>query len=82
MKAHWSQKLSSVSKRILTPKFIIVQVADILLVSLFVFWMFGYIRGVIFIGYLSLYISVFIVREIMKIKGMISDAKTNKKKEK
>lgn len=82
MKAHWSQKLSSVSKRILTPKFIIVQVADILLVSLFVFWMFGYIRGVIFIGYLSLYISVFIVREIIKIKGMISDAKTNKKKEK
>lgn len=82
MKAHWSQKLSSVSKRILAPKFIIVQVADILLVSLFVFWMFGYIRGVIFIGYLSLYISVFIVREIMKIKGMISDAKTNKKKEK
>ena len=66
----WLQKI----KPKITPWFIIVQIADIVLVTLFVLWLCGYINIIILIAFSSLYISVFIVKEIRKVKKMFTDA--------
>lgn len=73
-KKAWLQKLRS---RI-TLWFVLEQIADVVLVTLFVLWIFGYINGVFFIAFFALYISVFIVKEIRKVKQMLTDAKSGR----